>query len=173
MLPILVSSTTKKVRDILAAIFTAISCEVIASALCVTKREGVVESSLCYFFLLFTNFDGEGRCRQPHPRRYVESAQQRSEAAVLGALRMATAVNRWSPRCRIHLAGEPSGTASASFYSSPQYRGTECQKAQTPQAVNAAETPLCKQSPGPRVARPAWFTSPFVIVRTRNDRDCF
>jgi hypothetical protein len=62
---------------------------------------------------------------------------------------------------------------TARFYSSPQYRGSECQKAQTLQAVNAAETPLCKPSPGPRVARPVWFTSPFVIVRTRNDRDCF
>ncbi|OQE17086.1 hypothetical protein PENFLA_c025G00678 [Penicillium flavigenum] len=41
VLPILISSTTKKVRGIPAAIFTAISCEVIASALCVTKREGV------------------------------------------------------------------------------------------------------------------------------------
>ncbi|CAP81197.1 hypothetical protein PCH_Pc12g15700 [Penicillium rubens Wisconsin 54-1255] len=53
---------------------------------------------------------------------------------------------------------------TARFYSSPQYRGSECQKAQTLQAVNAAETPLCKPSPGPRVARPVWFTSPFVIM---------
>ncbi|KAJ6187891.1 hypothetical protein N7519_002799 [Penicillium mononematosum] len=41
VLPILISSTTKKVRGILTTIFTEISRELIASALCVTKREGV------------------------------------------------------------------------------------------------------------------------------------
>ncbi|KAJ5236836.1 hypothetical protein N7489_006927, partial [Penicillium chrysogenum] len=145
VLPILISSTTKKVRDILAAIFTAISCEVIASALCVTKREGVGAAANLIRVEMWNRHNNV----QKLP--FWGTSYGDSSESVVSAMS-----DSFGWRALRH------GTAS--FYSSPQYRGTECQKAQTLQAVNAAETPLCKPSPGPRVARPVWFTSPFVIA---------